>query len=96
MCTLGLFYFQWHLSQIATLVRTRGKIQKNLSIYSKLKKKLEMEIQWFPSMEITRFLPNISNLVGHQAITLSQMLQNTFLVNFIVMYLQTFVETHKP
>jgi len=40
-------------------------------------------------MEITRFLPNISDLVGHQAITLSQMLPNTLLTNFIIMYLQT-------
>jgi hypothetical protein len=47
-------------------------------------------------MGITRFLPNISNLIGHQAITLSQMLPNTLLVNFIAMYLQTFVKTHKP
>jgi hypothetical protein len=47
-------------------------------------------------MEIIKFLPNIFDLVGHQAITLSQMLENTLLVNFIVMYLQTFVETHKP
>jgi hypothetical protein len=44
-------------------------------------------------MEITIFLPNISDLIGHQAIPLSQMLPNTLLVNFIVMYLQTFVKT---
>jgi hypothetical protein len=47
-------------------------------------------------MEITRFLPNISDLVGHQAIMLSQMLPNTLLINFIIMYLQTFLQTHKP
>jgi hypothetical protein len=47
-------------------------------------------------MEITKFLPNIFDLVGHQVITLSQMLVNTLLVNFIVMYLQIFVEIHKP
>jgi hypothetical protein len=46
-------------------------------------------------MDITKFLPNISDLV-HQAITFSPMLANSLLVNFIVMYLQTFVETHKP
>jgi hypothetical protein len=45
-------------------------------------------------MEITRFLPNIFDLVGHQAIMFSQMLPNTLLVNFIIMYLQTFMEKH--
>jgi hypothetical protein len=47
-------------------------------------------------MEIIRFLKNILDLVGHQTITLSQMLPNTLLVNFIVIYLQIIVETHKP
>jgi hypothetical protein len=47
-------------------------------------------------MEITKFLTNIFDLVGHQTITLSQMLPNTLLVNLQIMYLQTFVETHKP
>jgi hypothetical protein len=47
-------------------------------------------------MEIIRFLPNIFDLVGQEAIMLSKMLPNTLLVNFIAMYLQTFMETHKP
>jgi hypothetical protein len=55
-----------------------------------------METQWFPLMKITKFLPKIYDLIGHQAITLSQMLANTLLVNFIIIYLQTFMETHKP
>jgi len=47
-------------------------------------------------MEIIEFLPNISDLVRHKIKMFSQMLVNTLLVNFIIMYLQTFVETHKP
>jgi hypothetical protein len=35
-------------------------------------------------MEITRFIPNIYNIVGHQAITLSQTLPNTLLGNVFV------------
>jgi hypothetical protein len=47
-------------------------------------------------MEIIRFLPNTSNLAGHQAIMFSQMLPNALLVNFIIMYLQTFLEHTSP
>jgi hypothetical protein len=37
--------FEWHPSQITTLVLTQGKIQKNLSSYSKLKIKIKIEME---------------------------------------------------
>jgi hypothetical protein len=46
MRTLGLLYFEWRLSQVVTLVRTQGKIQK---VFKHLYQTGKQTLKWKPN-----------------------------------------------